>query len=104
MTSRVFSFVLFLTCLTPFAADPARQGYPFALPPENAFSVLARLEKVSGTPLAVSPDEKSLFAESAGGKLDKWSFADACLLASGVTDPAKRREYAKKIDELEVEV
>jgi tetratricopeptide (TPR) repeat protein len=104
MLTRTLTIVLFLASLSPVFADPpAKKGYPFQLPPDKAFAVLARLGKVSGTPLDLTADEKSLFADAADGKLDKWSFADACLIASGVTDPAKRKEYAKKIDELEAE-
>jgi tetratricopeptide (TPR) repeat protein len=104
MLKRTLTLVLFLTSLSSLLADPPeKKGYAFQLPPEKAFAVLARLDKASGTPLTVSADEKALFTDAADGKLDKWSFADACLIASGVTDAAKRKEYAKKIDELEAE-
>jgi tetratricopeptide (TPR) repeat protein len=73
-----------------------RSSYPFAVPPPKTFAVLDRLGKPG-----VTRDERSLFADAADGKLDDWSFAEACLLASGVTDPGKRKDYLKRIDELE---
>ena len=96
-------FVLFFTAGLATAAPPARDAYPFAVAPDQAFASLQRLEKSSGLKLTLSADESSLVKDARDGKLDEWSFADACLIASGVTDRAKRMEYVKKIDAIEAD-
>jgi tetratricopeptide (TPR) repeat protein len=80
------------------AGDGKKGAYPFKVPTAKALELLDGL----GTATA-SADEKSLFAEVAGGKLDKWPFDEAALLASGVTDAAKRKQYLARIDALEAE-
>jgi tetratricopeptide (TPR) repeat protein len=77
-------------------ADEKKSGYPFMTPPAKALEVLAGLGKAP-----VSADEESLFAAARDGKLGKWSFDEAALLASGVTDGAKRKEYVARLDDLE---
>jgi tetratricopeptide (TPR) repeat protein len=94
-------FFLLFTAGLASAAAPVKDAYPFAVPPNQAFATLARLEKSSGLKLPLTPDEVSLFNDASDGKLDDCSFADACLIASGVTDPVKRKEYLKKIDAIE---
>jgi hypothetical protein len=47
--------------------------------------------------LAPTPEEKNLFEDAQDGRLDFFLFPDAALLASGVTDPAARSLYLKKI-------
>src|SRR5262249_39818919 len=59
------------------------------------------LKKSSGRDLALTRDEAALFAAAQKGKLGKWSFAEAALLASGVTDAAKRKHYLARLDKLE---
>lgn len=78
-----------------------RSAAPFRVPPRKAFAVLDRLEKSSGQKLAPAPDELSLFEDAADGKLDRWSLAEACLIASGVTDAGQRKAYIERLDELE---
>jgi tetratricopeptide (TPR) repeat protein len=77
-------------------AGAKKSGYPFTTPPAKALEALA----VSGKP-AVSADEEGLFAAAREGGLGRWSFDEAALLASGVTDPAKRKEYFARLDDLE---
>lgn len=83
------------------AGPKAKSAYPFQLPPAKAFDVLEDLSKISKGKVAVSKDERTLFADIKDGKPQKHSFAEAALLASGVTDSAKRQTYLKRIDELE---
>ena len=83
-------------------AKPTK-GYPFQLPPEKAVAAVEKFDKVSGKTITLTEDERKLLADARDGKFDDWSFAEACLIASGVTDPAKRKEYAKKIEEIEAD-
>src|SRR5882672_4095482 len=91
MSLAIVALVLFAGL--SHAGKPDAKGYPFQLPPEKAIVAVEKLEKASGKKLALTDDERSLFKEARDGKLDKWSFSDACLIASGVTDTAKRKEY-----------
>jgi tetratricopeptide (TPR) repeat protein len=77
--------------------------YPFTVAPHEAFAEVAELEKASGKKFTLSPVEVELFADVAAGTLDKWSFAEMALIASGVTDRAERQQYLKQIDALEAE-
>lgn len=95
-------FVLFITAGLATAAAPVKE-YPFAVAPDKAFATLQRLEKSSGRKLPLTDDEISLIKDARDGKFDEWSFANACLIASGVTDPDKRSAYLKKIDEIEAD-
>ena len=70
--------------------------------PRDAFAILAELAKVSGHDEANSADETRLFGDVAAGKLASWSFADLAFIASGATDTSKRKEYLKRLDEMEV--
>ncbi len=69
-----------------------------AVAPRDGFTLLAELKKVSGVEPTLSAAEAALFADTADGKLHKFSAAEAALIASGATDPAKRRSYLEKID------
>jgi tetratricopeptide (TPR) repeat protein len=80
---------------------PAKGTYPFALTPDQAYEKLAALEPASGRKLALTREEAHLFADARDGTLDSVSFADACLIASGVTDREKRQAYRDKLDEIE---
>lgn len=74
--------------------------YAFAEAPAKAFSVLSQLKQL--VKVRISRDEASLFADAEDGKLDQWTFAEAALLASGVSDAKKRSVYLTRLDELEV--
>lgn len=80
---------------------PTKGTYPFELAPDKAFEKIAGLDKVSGKKITLTRDEARLFADARDGTLDTTTFADACLIASGVTDPEKRRAYREKLDEIE---
>lgn len=97
------SALILLVSVPAIAVEPegGKSAAPFRVPPRKAFAVLDRLEKSSGQKLAPTPDELSLFEDAADGKLDKWSYSEACLIASGVTDLEKRKAYLKRLDELE---
>ena len=101
MTRTAFTFVAVILTAGLTAAAP--KGYPFAVAPDKAFDVLANLDALSGRKSAPTADEAALFADAADGKLDKASFADACLIASGVTDPAARKTYLAKLDQIEAD-
>src|SRR5436190_15641690 len=106
MRCTICAIVLSLSFLTiPARAKPPvkDEGYPFQVPAAKAFAVLAKLDRVAGQSLAPSADELKLFADAADGKFDAHSFGEACLIASGVTDPAKRHEYMKKLDAIEAD-
>ena len=79
---------------------PPATHYEFKESPAKAFDVLARL-KMSDLKVAITPDEESLFEDARDGKLENWSFAEAALLASGVTDKEKRQTYLAAIDRWE---
>jgi tetratricopeptide (TPR) repeat protein len=82
-----------------FGGEPGANGYPFQLTPDKAITSVEKLDKKQ----ILTDDERNLFEAVRMGKLDKWSFADMCLIASGVTDTAKRKEYAAKLDGIETE-
>ena len=75
--------------------------YAFKESPVRAFDVLARLKKSSSLDVSISRDEAALFADVKDGKFNKWSYGEAALLASGVTDAEKRKGYLKRLDALE---
>ena len=66
-----------------------KSHYAFTESPARAFDVLARLEKTTSLKLAVSDDEKAMFAKAKAGRLTPVEFAEAALLASGVVDARK---------------
>src|SRR5689334_3693781 len=79
---------------TPRSAKAA--SYPFQTTPAEA---LARLQTL-GAP-APAADELKLFARAAAGQpFDDQTFADACLLASGVLDPDMRQDYCARLDRI----
>jgi len=96
--------LLTAACTILFSATLVQaKDYDFAQPPVQALATLTKLKQLSTTRPGVGADELALFADAADGKLDKISFAEAALLASGVTDPAKRKAYLAKIDQLEAD-
>ena len=90
-----------LTHVQAAAGPKAKSVYPFQLPPARAFDVLEDLNKIEGGKVAISKDERTLFASIKHGKPPNHTFAEIALLASGVTDSARRQKYLKQIDELE---
>jgi tetratricopeptide (TPR) repeat protein len=90
--------VLLCPCANVYSAEDdkaPKSNYTLTAPPDKALEMVAGLGKV-----ALTDDEKGLFAEVRAGKLDKWSFAEAALLASGVADAAKRKIYLDQIDDI----
>ncbi len=77
---------------------PPASQYAFKETPARALDVLARLKKLSKLNVDITDDEASLFADVKDGKFQKWTFAEAALLASGVHDKAKRQTSLKRID------
>jgi len=103
-TRIILAVVALVLAVSPsFAANPKSKGYPFQLPPEKAINAVEKLEKVSRTALTLTADEKKLFEDARDGKLNRISFGEACLIASGVTDPAKRKNYLAKLDAIEID-
>ncbi len=82
---------------------PPESHYNFKEAPAKAFDVLGRLQKLSSLKVSISDDEASLFADARNGKLNKWTFAEAALLASGVTDAAKRQRYLDLLAKIQAE-
>ncbi len=78
---------------------PPATRYAFNESPAKAFDVLAKLKEMISVKL--SPDEASMFADAQDGQLDRWSFAEAALIASGVTQRDERRAMLRKIDAYE---
>ncbi|OAI50286.1 hypothetical protein AYO44_05730 [Planctomycetaceae bacterium SCGC AG-212-F19] len=82
---------------------PPVSNYAFNEAPAKAIDLLARLKKISTLNITVTPDESALFEDAKDGQLNKWSFAEAALLACGVQDAAKRKAYLAQLDVLEIE-
>jgi tetratricopeptide (TPR) repeat protein len=82
---------------------PPVSRYSFKEAPAKAFDVLGRLQKLSSLNVSISNDEAALFADARDGKLNKWTFAEAALLASGVTDAAKRQRYLELLAQIQAE-
>ena len=101
--TRIFlaALALALAISPSFAANPKTKSYPFQLTPDKAISRVEKLEKVSGKKIGLTDDERKLFADACDGRLDTFSFAEACLMASGVTDAARRKAYLVKLDTIE---
>jgi tetratricopeptide (TPR) repeat protein len=99
---RRFLAVLSLV-LAAGAAAAAPDAYPFAVAPGDVFGKVAGLEAGSGPKSDLTADERALFADARDGKFDQFSFADACLMAGGVTDPAARKTYLARLDRIEAD-
>jgi tetratricopeptide (TPR) repeat protein len=82
---------------------PPQSRYKFKESPAKAFDVLRRLEGSASLKLSITADEASLFADARDGKLDRWSFADAALLVSGVTTAERRKAYLARLAAIERE-
>lgn len=53
--------------------------------------------------LDITPEEKALWADAKNGSFSKRDFGEAALIASGVTDAAKRRVYMSRLADLETQ-
>jgi len=82
---------------------PPVSHYNFKETPAKAFDVLGRLQKLSSLNVSISNDEATLFADARDGKLKQWTFAEAALLASGVTDAARRQRYLNLLAKIQAE-
>ncbi len=102
-TFRLATVALLLVSGLATATPPAKGEYPFPLPPDRAIAAVEKLGQATGTKLTLTDAERKLFEDARDGQLDTHSFADACLIASGVTDPAKRKEYLAKLDVIEAD-
>lgn len=99
-TRILFAILAFVLAVRPsYAAPDETKSYPFQLPPDQAITSVEKLEKT----LTLADDERRLFQAVRDQNLDKWSFAETCLIASGVTDSAKRKEYVAKLDRIEAD-
>jgi tetratricopeptide (TPR) repeat protein len=92
----VLALVLTAPAGPPAAKSAAR--YSFRLAPPQALTLLSRLERPPQALATPTADEVQLFTSvSDGQELDNGAFADACLLASGVTDPDRLAEYRSQL-------
>jgi len=82
---------------------PPVTHYHFKESPAKAFDVLRRLEKLTTLNVSIGEDEASLFSDARDGKLHKWTFGEAALLASGVTRADERRRYLDQLAGIEKE-
>lgn len=74
--------------------------YRFDESPAAALDVITSLQNGS-SPIKLSADERSMFADASDGRFDTWTFAEAALLASGVAKKSRRDSYLKQIDAIE---
>ncbi len=82
---------------------PPVTRYQFKESPAKALDVLKRLEKNAALNVSISQEEADLFEDAKDGNLDRWSFAEAALLSSGVLDAQKRKRYLARLDEIETD-
>ena len=97
MFRRLLAVALFLVGWVSFAQA---KDYDFALQPGPALTKLASLKHMSKSQRTVAAAELALFADP---KLERHSFAEAALIASGVVDAEKRTVYLDRIDRIEAE-
>src|SRR5262245_60569182 len=88
----IVSLVLLLTLAGEARAELVK--------PAEAFKLLPHFEPLSGVGPKLTEDETALFADVWAGRFNKWSFEEAALLASGVTEAAQRLTYLDRIDRL----
>ena len=77
--------------------------YQFKESPAKVLDVLKRLEKDTALNVSISKDEADLFEDAKDGKLDRWSFAEAALLSSGVLDAQERKRQLASLDKIEAD-
>lgn len=95
---RVWStFVAIATAGVAVSAPPSTTR--LAVTPLAAFEKVAELD---GRKPAVAKDEVALFDDAKHGRFDRYSFADACMIASAVTNERTRKRYIDMLDALEV--
>ena len=83
--------ILTLLVTRPALAATPSSDYPYRISPTAALKLLAALNDFSAKQTSVSADEARLFADVQSGQLHKLSFGEAALIASGATDPEKRK-------------
>ena len=76
--------------------------YQFNESPVKAIKVLGRLSE--SIKVELTEEEELLFRDAADGKFDEFSFAEASLMSSGVTEKPLRQRYLDQIESLEREV
>ena len=81
---------------------PPETVYEFGAAPVDAIRVLESLSGLALGSFGLEEDERRLFEIAADGSFSIDDFEHAALLASGVTDSAKRAAYQSRISELEV--
>lgn len=81
---------------------PPKSVYKFDESPADAIQVISKLRDTVDVP--TTPDEVSLFKDAADGSLDKWSFAEAALISSGITNEQDRKRLLDQIDRLETDL
>jgi len=74
-------------------------AYLFKESPADAIQVLNRLS--DSLKVEITDDEEKLFADARDGKLDEFTFAEASLISSGVTDTERRKKLLTQIDQFE---
>ncbi len=62
-----------------------------------------QFQQAGALKLAITPEEASLFADAADGRLDQWSFAEAALLASGIATAPARKAHLARLAAIEAE-
>lgn len=82
---------------------PPQSRYRFKEAPARALDVLQQIQQAGALKLTISADEASLFADAARGKLDRWTFAEAALLASGLTSAEQRKPYLDRLAAVEAD-
>lgn len=80
------AFSLLVVAGIATAAKPAKDVYPFTVPADKAFARLASLDGAAKPTFVATND---------------LSFADQCLVASGITDAEKRTTFLAKLAEIE---
>jgi len=75
-----------------------KTNYAFAETPARVIDILSRLEKSNAVSFGVTADERRAFERARAGRLDAAAFADVALLASGVLDETKRKQYLERIE------
>lgn len=93
-----FALSTIVWCAGLAVADPAPK---LAVSPAEAMRKIARVE---GRKPEVSKDLLELFEDAKDGKFDRFTFADACLIAGGVVDPRDRQTYRDKLHNIEADV
>jgi tetratricopeptide (TPR) repeat protein len=96
---RAWAALVVILMMAGIAVSAPPAAKKLAVTPLEAFEKVAELD---GRTPAVAKDEVALFEDAKDGKFGRFSFADACLIASGVTDPRVRKKYVDRLDEIEV--